>query len=63
MVDMSMIFLIGIVLSLVLGVLYLFSIIHVLINKDIGFVRKVLWIVVLLIVPVLGMILYYLIDG
>jgi hypothetical protein len=63
MIDMSMLFLIGIVLSLVLGVLYLVSIIHVLINKDIGFFRKILWIIVLLMIPVLGMILYYLIDG
>jgi len=63
MIDMSMLFLVGIVLSLVLGVLYLVSIIHVLINKDIGFFRKILWIIVLLMIPVLGMILYYLIDG
>ena len=63
MIDMSMLFLVGIVLSLVLGVLYLVSIIHVLINDDIGFFRKILWIIVLLMIPVLGMILYYLIDG
>lgn len=63
MIDWSLLFLIGIVLSLVLGVLYLFSIIHVLINDGIGFFRKVLWIIVLLMIPVLGMILYYLVDG
>lgn len=63
MIDMSMLFLIGIVLSLVLGILYFVSFIHVLINDDIGGFRKFLWIIVLIIVPVLGMILYYLIDG
>lgn len=63
MINWSLLFLIGIVLSLVLGVLYLVSIIHVLINDGIGFFRKVLWIIVLLMIPVLGMILYYLVDG